>query len=130
MEQQVKELVEKNRDLVEIGILGGPILLQLFVALFCGSKGWLKLERLTSLSVASICLFCPKWAFKLATNNIEITDYHLFFIALIGVYDANSILGAFFLRKSKDESIYYGHFWSKLIVIQLLFFIFFEFFFS
>lgn len=48
-------------------------------------------------------------------NSTQFTNYHWFLANLHGVFLIWSPFYAFIFYDSKDESIFYGHFWSRLV---------------
>lgn len=92
----------------------GP-LLSLLVAK-CGLKTWIKFEAFSTIFAgAASFIFYPESFLNLIMINGPIDKYHRFMCAWDGLYLILSVLYPIMLINSKDEAVFYGHFWSRII---------------
>ncbi|RNA33112.1 hypothetical protein BpHYR1_028043 [Brachionus plicatilis] len=113
-------LFENFNPILETIILSiGP--LGAILAARNGYRAWLKYEIVVSSLFGIVLLFKPDSMLLPLLNSTEFTNYHWFLANLHGVFLIWSPFYAFTFLNSKDESIFYGHFWSRLVCHALTF---------
>lgn len=97
-----------------------PIIL--FVSATFGLKTWLNVEVILSF-VFGIALMIEPSAKYLLQYQMKgpVDNYHLFLSSLLGAYLIYSAMFPVYLKRSRDESIFVSHFWSKIISSNLIF---------
>lgn len=106
-----------NKDLYETLMFSIGPLCTLIASRF-GLKVWLRYEFVGSLIVAAMLILSPQ---QLLQNQIKVPmdNSHLFLCALYGCYIIYAALFQLFVS-NKDESVFFGHFWAKIIAATLI----------
>lgn len=106
---------EKWQDTITFAF--GPVLS--LVMAKCGLKTWLRYEFFICVILTAVMVIKPEQLFKSQiTQPLDNNCY--FLIALYGCYLIYVTLFQMFVS-NKDESIYYGHFWARIVASVLIF---------
>lgn len=85
-----------------------------------GSKqAWLKCE-IAIFSVLGVTFILKPECLLSYVLNSQLDKYHYYLTGLYGCYLIFSVLSPYYLLYSYDESVFYGHFWAKIISNTLI----------
>jgi len=90
----------------------GPI--SALIAASFGLRAWLKFEISGNLFFAFINFFRPEWFLGTLLNS-PLDPYLRFLCKVDASYLVYAVLMPIFLWRTKDDSVFYGHFWAQLI---------------
>lgn len=112
LDQLFSSLCKDQKCIDNIIFTIGP--LTALIAAKCGMRTWLKYEIVTTLLFAAVQFFKPELFLGIFLSS-PLDSYHRFLCKMDSAYLIYTILLPIFLWKSKDESVFFGHFWAQLI---------------
>lgn len=107
---------EKCLDNIMFSI--GPI--TALIAARYGVRTWLAYEITATVFFAFVQFFVPEYGLFSIVLNSPLDEYQRFLCKLDAAYLVYAVLLPICLWKSKDDSVFFGHFWSQLIANTLI----------
>jgi len=84
-----------------------------------GRKAWIKYEIVTSIVLGLLLAFKPDLIFPIMMKS-PLKPYHLFLTSAYACYLISIVLGPLFVLNSADESIFYGHYYARIVEHSLI----------